>query len=99
MAFFTCFTHEKRPQNNFFQVDVEKRRNFFLYHSQECNEIPYEDCKTIHKLVPHQVSRKKTVKICDGVQADTDSKLTFPTYDDIARENQPESVPALVYSG
>ena len=50
-------------------------------------------------MVPHQVSRKKTVKICDDVEADTNSNLTFPDDDIAAREHQPESVPALVYSG
>ena len=50
-------------------------------------------------MVPHQVSRKKTVKICDD-NVDTDSNLTIPDdNDNLAREKQPESVPALVYSG
>ena len=49
-------------------------------------------------MVPHQVSRKKKVKICDD-NLDTDSNLTIPDNDDLAREKQPESVPALVYSG
>merc|ERR1712154_301229 len=35
------------------------------YH--DCRDVPYQDCQEIHKQVPHQVSRKRPFRVCDGV--------------------------------
>jgi len=33
---------------------------------QDCNDVPYQDCQKVHKLVPHQVSKRRPFRVCNN---------------------------------
>ena len=32
--------------------------------NQDCRNVPYPDCEKVHKLVPHQVSKRRPFRVC-----------------------------------
>merc|ERR1711952_31306 len=38
-----------------------------LVTKERCNNKPYQDCKDIHKKVPHQISRRRPFKVCENL--------------------------------
>jgi len=47
--------------------DLVTRENCKDEPYNDCRDVPYQDCQEIHKQVPHQVSRKRPFRVCDGV--------------------------------
>merc|ERR1712038_424667 len=31
---------------------------------EDCRDVPYQDCQKVHKLVPHQVSKRRPFRVC-----------------------------------